>query len=229
MSDDDRTLAVGGENGVVRLLDLTTGRLRTASGRHRAAVNEARFTPDGRSLVTVGEDGDAIVWDVRQAAAAETLTGHTASAFSPQIADDGATLYTASLDGTVLIWDLSGTRRLGRRFTAGAADSQRYALSSDGQLLARGQADGRLSVVEMPTLTLTRRSAWSAAMGSRARRWSRASRSCRAATCWSWVAPTARSRWWTWTAGRWSSGWSAMRGTRPTAGRRPPTRSGRRA
>ena len=109
MSDDDRTLAVGGENGVVRLLDLTTGRLRTASGRHRAAVNDARFTPDGRSLVTVGEDGDAIVWDVRQAAAAETLSGHTASAFSPQLADNGATLYTASLDGTVLIWDLSGT------------------------------------------------------------------------------------------------------------------------
>ena len=106
LSDDDRTLAIGGEDGVVRLLDLTTGRLRTASGRHRAPVNEARFTPDGRSLVTAGEDGDAILWDVRQAAAAETLTGHTRSAFSPQIADDGATLYTASLDGTVLIWDL---------------------------------------------------------------------------------------------------------------------------
>ena len=49
VSDDDRTLAVGGENGVLRLLDLTTGRLRTASGYHRAAVNEARFQPDGRS------------------------------------------------------------------------------------------------------------------------------------------------------------------------------------
>jgi WD40 repeat protein/DNA-binding SARP family transcriptional activator len=156
LSDDDRTVAIGGEDGAVRLLDLRSGHVRTASGRHRAAVNEAQFTPDGKTLVTVGEDGDAILWDVRQAAAAETLSGHTGSAFSPQIADGGKTLYTASLDGTVLIWDLSGSRRLGRRFTAGTGDSARYALSFDGQLLAHGQRDGRVSVVGLPTLSRPR-------------------------------------------------------------------------
>jgi WD40 repeat protein len=155
LSGDDRTVAIGGEDGSLRLLDLTSGKLQTASGRHRAAVNEARFTPNGRTLVTAGEDGDVILWDVRQAAAAETLSGHARSAFSPQIADDGKTLYTASLDGTVLIWDLVGRRRLGQRFTAGAGNARpRYALSSDGRLLAHGQADGAISLVDMRTLTL---------------------------------------------------------------------------
>jgi WD40 repeat protein/DNA-binding SARP family transcriptional activator len=155
LSGDDRTVAIGGEDGSLRLLDLTTGRLQTASGRHRAAVNEARFTPDRRTLVTTSEDGDVILWDVRQAAAAETLSGHARSAFSPQIADHGKTLYTASLDGTVLIWDLVGRRRLGQRFPAGAGNDRapRYALSSDGRLLAHGQADGAISLVDMPTLT----------------------------------------------------------------------------
>ncbi|MDP9293207.1 MAG: hypothetical protein M3O90_02075, partial [Actinomycetota bacterium] len=153
LSGDDRTMAIGGEDGSLRLLDLSSGKLQTASGRHRAAVNEARFTPDGRTLVTTGEDGDVILWDVRQAAAAETLSGHARSAFSPQIADDGKTLYTASLDGTVLIWDLVGSRRLGRRFTAGTGDSFRYSLSSDGRLLAHGQDDGAISLVDMRTLT----------------------------------------------------------------------------
>ena len=119
LSGDDRTLAIGGEDGSLRLLDLSSGRLQTASGRHRAPVTEARFTPDGRTLVTTGEDGDVILWDVRQAAATETLSGHARSAFSPQIPADGTTLYTTSLDGTVLIWDLAGARRLGRPFTAG--------------------------------------------------------------------------------------------------------------
>ena len=119
LSGDDRTVAIGGEDGSLRLLDLTTGKLQTASGRHHAAVNEAPFTPDGRTLVTTSEDGDVILWDVRQAAAAETLSGHARSAFSPQIADNGKTLYTASLDGTVLIWDLVGRRRLGQRFPVG--------------------------------------------------------------------------------------------------------------
>ena len=155
LSGDDRTVAIGGEDGSLRLLDLTSGKLQTASGRHRAAVNEARFTPDRRTLVTTSEDGDVILWDVRQAAAAETLSGHARSAFSPQIADDGKTLYTASLDGTVLIWDLVGRRRLGQRFTAGPGNDPvpRYALSSDGRLLAHGQADGAISLVDMRTLT----------------------------------------------------------------------------
>ena len=155
LSGDDRTVGIGGEDGSLRLLDLTTGKLQTASGRHRAAVNEASFTPNGRTLVTAGEDGDVILWDVRQAAAAETLSGHARSAFSPQIADHGKTLYTSSLDGTVLIWDLVGRRRLGRRFAAGAGNdfAPRYALSSDGRLLAHGQADGAISLVDMRTLT----------------------------------------------------------------------------
>src|SRR6185436_13686775 len=104
-------------------------------------------------LVTAGEDGDVILWDVRQAAAAETLSGHARSAFSPQIADGGRTLYTASLDGTVLIWDLVGRRRLGQRFVTGAGNARaRDALSSDGRLLAHGQGDGAVSLVEMRTL-----------------------------------------------------------------------------
>jgi WD40 repeat protein len=155
LSGDDRTVAIGGEDGSLRLLDLTTGKLQTASGRHHAAVNEARFTPDRRTLVTTSEDGDVILWDVRQAAAAETLSGHARSVFSPQIADNGKTLYTASLDGTVLIWDLVGRRRLGQRFPVGPGtdESPRYALSSDGRLLAHGQADGAIGLVDMRTLT----------------------------------------------------------------------------
>jgi WD40 repeat protein len=156
LSPDDRTLAIGSEDGSLRLLDLRTGRLRTALGRHRGPVNEARFTPDARTLVTTGEDGDVIVWDVRHAAAAETLSGHARSAFSPAIADNGTTLYTASLDGTVMIWDLVGRRRLGRRFRSGTGVSFRYALSSDGRLLAQGEANGKISLVDMRTLALHR-------------------------------------------------------------------------
>jgi WD40 repeat protein/DNA-binding SARP family transcriptional activator len=154
---DDGVLAIGGEDGSLRLLDLRSGQLHTASGRHRGAVNEARFTPDGRNLVTTGEDGGVILWDVAAAAESETLTGHLNSAFSPQIADHGATLYTASLDGTVLISDLSGRRRLGRRFIAGAGDdSNRYALSPDGRWLAHGQRDGAISLVDLDHPSLRR-------------------------------------------------------------------------
>ena len=154
LSSDDRTLAIGAEDGSLRLLDLRTGKVRKSSGRHSAAVNRARFTPDGRTLVTTGDDTDVIVWDVRQAVVRETLSGHNGAVLSPAITRDGRTLYTASQDATVLIWDLSGDRRLGRPFRTATEKLDRtyLALSSDGRLLAMGQSDGAMSITDAQTL-----------------------------------------------------------------------------
>jgi WD40 repeat protein/DNA-binding SARP family transcriptional activator len=154
LSPDDRTLAIGDEDGSVRFLDLRTGARRRASGRHGAAVSAMAFAHDGRTLVTAGDDGNVIVWDVRQAAAGETLSGHANGISALEIARDGRTLYTAGLDGTVFIWDLVGARRLGRPFSAGSGDQDRpqIALSSDGRVIAMGQDDGAISVVDARTL-----------------------------------------------------------------------------
>jgi len=99
-----------------------------------------------------------ILWDVRQAAAGETLTGHAGTVSDLAVTRDGATLYSASLDGTVLTWDLVGARRLGRPFRAGTgyAGFPRYALSSDGRLIALGQGDGAISIVDARTLARRR-------------------------------------------------------------------------
>jgi WD40 repeat protein/DNA-binding SARP family transcriptional activator len=152
LSRDDRTLAIGSEDGSVRFLDLRSGRSRPASGRHAAAVTGARFTADGRWLVTTADDGTTIVWDVRKAAAGETLSGQSGSVFSPRLTRDGRTLYTASLNGTVFVWDLLGSRRLGRPFKIGAAGEPRSAVSADGRLIAIGQYDGAISIVDARTL-----------------------------------------------------------------------------
>ena len=94
------------------------------------------------------------VWDVRRAAVVETLAGHGGAVTSLAVAPDGKTLYSSSIDGSVLVWDLAGSRRLGRPFRAGAANDRnaRYALSSDGRLLAVGQGDGAVSIVDARTL-----------------------------------------------------------------------------
>jgi WD40 repeat protein len=155
LSGDDRTMAIGGTDGSLRLLDLETGDLRKASGRHAAAVSDARFTPDGRSVVTTGDDGDVIVWDARRATATETLSGHAGFVFSPMISRDGTTLYTASLDGTVFIWDLAGRERLGRPLRVGAegTGSAGMALSSDGRVVAVARRGGAVAVVDARSLT----------------------------------------------------------------------------
>ena len=154
LSPDDRTLLVGGRDGSVRFLDLNTGKLRRASGRHTGAVVESAFSEDGRTAITAGEDGQLIVWDVKRAAAGEALEGHAGQITGLAISRDSSTLYTTGLDGKVLIWDLAGARRLGRSFEAGSnsPDVPRFALSPDGRVLALGQVDGTVALVDARTL-----------------------------------------------------------------------------
>jgi len=149
LSSDDRTVALGGQDGSVRFLDLRSGRLRPASGRHSGAVTAARFTPDGRSLVTASDDGEAILWNVRAGAASETLQGHANGITALQISGDGRTLYTSGVDGAIFIWDLAGTRRLGRPIDAGGPNGALAALSTDGRRLALGHANGTITVVDL--------------------------------------------------------------------------------
>ena len=154
LSPDDRTMLVGGRDGSVRFLRLDTGALRRAAGRHTGAVVESTFSADGRTAITAGEDGRLIVWDVARAAAGETLEGHAGQVTGLAITGDGEILYTTGLDGKALIWDLGGTRRLGRPFTTGAEITglPRYALSPDGGVLAIGQGDGTVALVDTQTL-----------------------------------------------------------------------------
>ena len=159
LSPDDRTMLVGGRDGSVRFLDLVTGSIRRASGRHDGAVLEATFSADGAFAITAGEDDRVIVWDVKHAAAGETLQGHAGQITGLAISHDSQTLYTAALDGKVIIWDLAGTRRLGRPFTLGPGNpgaTPRYALSPDGRVLAAGHRDGTITLIDARTLALSR-------------------------------------------------------------------------
>jgi WD40 repeat protein len=155
LSRDDRTFAVGGSDGSLYLLDLRSGELRTASGPRGAPVERIAFSTDGRTFVTGDIEGGIIRWNVRRAEALETLAWHRGTVRAFAVASDGDTLYNGSLDRSVIEWDLAGARRLGRRFRAGPDDNvnnPRHALSFDGHLLAFGQNNGNVSVVDARTL-----------------------------------------------------------------------------
>jgi WD40 repeat protein len=154
LSPDGHTVLLGSADGSVRFLDLRDGRVRTASGRHDGAVTSAAFSADGLLAATGGGDERVIVWDVARAASRETLSGHTAAITGVAFSHDGQTLYSAGLDGDTLVWDLGGTRRLDRRFTVGDAPGLRppFAVSVGGGLLAVGDKDGTVAVIDASTL-----------------------------------------------------------------------------
>ena len=154
LSPDNRTMLVGGPDGSVRFLDLVTGEITPASGRHDAGVERAAFSSDGRVAITAARDGRLIVWDVERASARETLEGHSGQITGLAITRDRATLYSSGLDSKVLITDLAGARRLGRPFKVGPDNPEgpRQSLRPDGRVLAVGQLDGSVTLTDARTL-----------------------------------------------------------------------------
>ena len=130
----------------MRLLDLRTGVLRRAAGRHEGPVVAMRFSPRGDRLVTAGGDERLIVWDPRRASVVERLAaGGTGLVQGLEITADGRTAYSGGRDGTVIAWDLTGERRWERRFDArgmAPARRSRLAVTADGSQFAVVAVDG---------------------------------------------------------------------------------------
>jgi WD40 repeat protein/DNA-binding SARP family transcriptional activator len=160
VSPDGRLVALGGEDGSVRVADLATGQVRRLQGRHDGLVEDAVFSNDDRTLVTTGDDRNVIVWDLPSGQIRETLVGHSGRVNNAVISADGSTLYTVGLDGSAIIWDLSGRRRLGQPFGAGTplpGTPPPLAVSPTGHWLATGGLDGTVRVIDARTLRLVKR------------------------------------------------------------------------
>ncbi len=63
-SPDGRTLASGGEDRMIRLWELPTGRALAGWEAHDASITALAFRPDGRTLVSGSADGLLRVWDL---------------------------------------------------------------------------------------------------------------------------------------------------------------------
>jgi WD40 repeat protein len=94
-SPDEAVLATGDGKGMVRLWDLTTGRLLRGFSAHKAAITSVMFSPDGKLLLTASADHEARIWSLRGRLPKHVIRWHFGplggAAFSP----DGRWIVTA--------------------------------------------------------------------------------------------------------------------------------------
>ena len=196
LSRDDRTLAIGGEDGSVRFLDLRSGRSRPASGRHAAAVTGARFTADGRWLVTTGDDATTIPMGRPQGGGRRDAVGpgrqRLLAAADAQRADPlhGVPERHGLRVGPPRLTTARPALQDRRCRGAKKRRQRRRPADRDGTVRRRDQHRRRAHAQ-----TRASRSQWSATARSRG------SPSSPAATSWSWAATAASSPWSTPTVG----------------------------
>jgi predicted NACHT family NTPase len=135
-------IAIGYENGVVRICDPLTGsELLTLRG-HTAEVRFAAFEPGGERLATGSSDTTVRLWSLEDGRLLRTFFGH-ASLVDRGAFLDGGVIVSASWDRTIREWDAETGQEtallLGHR-------SNVCALAADvtGTLLASGENGGAI-------------------------------------------------------------------------------------
>ena len=143
---DAQTVAVGAEDGSVRLQDARDGSVRRTLGRMGGNVWSADVSADGRYLAVTCDDSEVKVYDLNTYAVKLTFaqpTSTKAAAFSP----DGKHLATGDRNATIRIWDMASqvpTELSGHRGTVHA-----LAFGPDGKRLASGGSDGTVKLWDL--------------------------------------------------------------------------------
>ena len=153
VSTDDQTLALSGDEGMVRLLDLDDGAEVANLAGTTAGVYDVAFHPDGDRLVSTGEEGQTRIWDITAGGAPELGAIDVGSGrphmleFSP----DGTEVGAATWDGTFERIDAASGEPLGS-IDGVMTDHAVYPIvSPDWRLLASVTPDGRATVRDLAT------------------------------------------------------------------------------
>lgn len=135
-SDDGRALLTTGQDGVVRLWNLASGR-PTVIGRTGGPSYAADLSADGTTAVTGGEDGVVRTWDVASQRPRAALRGHEEAVLEVELSPDDSRVVSSSSDRSVRVWDLTSDRSLilrghqGTTYADFGADGSRIVSTAD--------------------------------------------------------------------------------------------------
>jgi eukaryotic-like serine/threonine-protein kinase len=141
---DGKTLAMGMDDGTVRIWDAERGVLLSRLKAQDGPVWKVAFNHDGTRIATVGDDGHLRLWDPTNSKDMETInlsSGARAVAFSP----DGQRIAAGTRQGAVRVYNAAdGTLLLTMAGHKGSVMA--LAWSHDGRLLASASGDQTIKV-----------------------------------------------------------------------------------
>jgi len=138
-SPDDRRIATGDNDGVVRVGT-------TVLSGHEGKVTSLAFAPDGGSLVTGAVDETARIWDLRTARTTAELRGHDGLVLGATFERDGKTVVTGGSDRAIRSWAVAADPVRLVRIEANGLRVNDVAFDPSGTRIVSGGKDGKARI-----------------------------------------------------------------------------------
>jgi WD40 repeat protein len=140
ISGDEKYLAAGTADGVIRLWRTDSSMPVYTYQGHSDWVRTVAFSPDGRLLVSGSDDQTVRLWSVESGQCMRVLSEHTHRVRTVAFSPDGSLLVSSSDDQTIRLWKVESEQCL--YVLSGHTHRVRtVAFSPDGRLLASGGDD----------------------------------------------------------------------------------------
>ena len=149
LSRDGKTLVAAGTDGVIRVWDVTSGRMQRTLTGHTNSIYKADFSPNEKLIASSSRDTTAIIWDFTTGRELYKLTGFKCSVKSVAFSPDGKTLSVVGNDGMMKIWDVETGKELKSLVHSDSPDTDvsvySVVFSRDGRKIYAGNGDGTIS------------------------------------------------------------------------------------
>lgn len=148
LSPDGQTLAVGDDDGLVRIVRLDTFEVVATFSAHSGRVSDLDFSPDSRTLLTAGRDGSIRYWDIGATRMTRELKAPGAIPYSARINSSSPERWVIMGDerGFLYAWDIPRNRIITEiKLHEGAVHAAAYQPGGGGTYFSAG-ADGEIKV-----------------------------------------------------------------------------------
>ena len=156
LSGDGRWLAVAtnyGRGGVVRLLDIDTGRSREFVSPH-GYVNSTNLSDDGSRLLLASSDTTVRTWYTATGLPVGPPLHHRSFSRLAAFSADGRSVAAFVADGSLCVWDCESGDLLIPRFPAGVRAPRWLWFSRDGRRIVAQSSAGLCYKWDLPGLSL---------------------------------------------------------------------------
>jgi eukaryotic-like serine/threonine-protein kinase len=147
-SPDGTRVATGGEDGLTRLWDTSTGTMTALCRGHTRKVLSVSFRGDGVRLATTSSDGTVRQWDSTTGREVEPpYDRHTGEVMTAKYSADGVWIASGGTDRTVRVWGAANRQELGV-LQGHIGDIGDLSFTADGRRLASVSRSARPGNVE---------------------------------------------------------------------------------